>query len=581
MRRALLFATLLLAALAVACSDDNAPPTATPSVSPSPTPTSAVEPPTTASPEVTSFAWPKDKRTGNRDVDALVEALQSGEHAKVQALLKLVDVPCELQQPFEAPPDAPTCAPSDAAGTPVTAFPIAACDPQWARGDGWPMVDSLLMRKPSLYAVYRQAARAPAPPEYPSGGLVVVFVFTELTGPLPGGFALEMQDGKVVRADFPCGPFPKFFFDGVAESALLLKPPGGVPVPTPTASPQLTGDPAVDRYIRALVDGDWRTLASNLVLLPEPCTVAPQGVGSRPRCPEGVAEGGTVRAARLMACERLYAQDPVRDLAYDLGPRFAFPHLLYAVYRTDGATRYNFVPTGEVAIVIRDAVPLDQAGAQTWFIKDGQVVGALLGCGERAVDVVKDVPAAAFILAPPPAPPKPSPTPTPAPDSSGYPPHWRTGDPWVDMVLEAFFSANRPRLAAHFQPYPVGCSIGPSGIPAPPRCGDGQAEGTAVDVFPVLLTEGIYVPKDGLTAIADQMMANSPRLYAVYRQEPQPPARGTFPRGEYVLIFNAGGRGMEVQVSGGNVLGVWFSSGQTAADMAALAPTGNFILAPP
>jgi hypothetical protein len=347
-------------------------------------------PAATATSAVTPGVAGRDS-TGDRDLDQVIAAVLSGDRARMESLVGLQNVPCGIDTDSGNRMGCGSLPP----GTLLPAFAHLACDETyWTPGDQYPWIDSLQGRSPQLYAVYRQDPTAAEPPaEAPRGSAVAVFK-TDVNG----GFALDALDGRIVSERAACGPFPYSLLLDVPAGRYILLPPGGIPVPTPTASPRLTGDPATDRLIRAVVDGDIRAIASSFELLPEPCATNPQGVGSPPKCPPGVPDGGEVLMARVMACERAYLSTPA-DFEALLKPLLRFPHTLYAVYATDGAFRFDFVPTGKLAIVTAEG-PGRGEWAQTWFVSEGRFTGALLGCGESAARAVAGVAPGAFLIPP-------------------------------------------------------------------------------------------------------------------------------------------------------------------------------------
>jgi len=103
--------------------------------------------------------------------------------------------------------------------------------------------------------------------------------------------------------------------------------------------------------------------------------------------------------ARVMSCERAYLRT-ADDFEQLFKPIYRFPHWLYAVYRTDGTRRFD-VPTGRLAIVVAAGFSNSES-ASTWYVDDGRLVGAWLGCGGDAARAIEGIPASAFIIAPQP-----------------------------------------------------------------------------------------------------------------------------------------------------------------------------------
>lgn len=306
----------------------------------------------------------------------------------MESVLRLADVPCgEAGGPGNNLP----CG-SDPPGTIRRAFPHVGCDETYWTGSQFPWIDSFQSRSPQVYAVFRQDAQPGDPPSAAPGGSAVVLFQTAINS----GFALDADGGEIVADRGICGPFPYALTDGVPSSDFILVPAGGLPVATPTPAPQLTGNSATDRIIRALVDGDWQTLADSFVDYGEPCAVDPQGVGSPPKCPAGVPDGGMVQTARVMACERAYLDEPAKFRAL-FEPMFRFPHRLHAVYRTDGSSQFNWIPTGDTAIVTTDG---GGEQAQVWYMEGDKLVGARLGCGTTPEQMLEGVADADFIIRP-------------------------------------------------------------------------------------------------------------------------------------------------------------------------------------
>lgn len=324
--------------------------------------------------------------TSDPQLDVVIAAVLSGDRALMESFLRLDSVACgEAGGPGNGLP----CG-TDPPGTVRPAFAHVGCDATYWTGSQFPWIDSFQGRSPKVYAAYREdPAPANAPRSAPKGSAVVVFETVQ-----NGGFAIEADDGRIVAERATCGPFPYSLLEGVPASDYILLPAGGIPVATPTPAPRLTGDAPTDAIIRAIVDGDWQTISDKFERRPLACTAQPTGVGSPPKCPPGVPEGGDVLIARVMACEWAYLST-AEDFQQVLEPRFRFPHRMHAVYRTDGALRFDYVPSGELAIVTTE-----RAAAQTWFVEDGRLVGALLGCGGDAAQAVEGVESSAFLIPP-------------------------------------------------------------------------------------------------------------------------------------------------------------------------------------
>jgi len=344
----------------------------------------------------TPTATPLPGHTGIPEVDAVIGAVLSADPARIESLLKLEQVGCAAD-PYAATPILPRCGSAEAPGTPHPAFAIPSCgDGGWVEGQD-PWIDSLLMRKPAVYAVYQQQPKPANPPNgFPSGRFVIIWQYTLIQG--DSGVALEVTDGRIVTESGPCGRFPGQLVEGVPLASFVLPPAGGLPTPTPTPAVRHTGNAANDRLIDAFLAGDYKTITAAFDSFPEPCMVNPQGVGSPPPCPPGVPTGGTAMTTRVLACERGSARETLfRQI-------FRFGYELYAAFPSSampatGPYQYSrdWVPPGDLVVVLREQ---GAANGSSWNLSNGRLVGARLGCGTDAASFVKDVPASAFILAP-------------------------------------------------------------------------------------------------------------------------------------------------------------------------------------
>lgn len=387
-----LAAGALVAALVIAGVGGDGEPPAEPA-STTATPTSATTT-ATPTPDITAvpgaLTWPETKRTGEPAVDAVIDAVISGDAARLQALLQLVPVRCDASSPPTVMPGCPE---------PITrpSYPSSGCEDLWRADFSLLPWETQLRQLPRLYAVYRRLPVAANPPsELPRGEFVVVFAFTQTN---PGyGWALHVTGGRVVLEQGACGPFPQDLFGDARPSDFLLLPPAGLPLPTPTAVRRTTGDAATGRLIDAIVAGDWRTLAAAFVLYPEPCTTATErGVGSPPPCPPGVADGGTVMTTRISHCETVRSTDAASTLEEIFKNEYRWGHEVYAAFRNPPAEYLGGVPGGDLAVVVRRQ---NRTEAWEWHLAGGRVVGLRMGCDDQAADYLKGVAPADLVLPP-------------------------------------------------------------------------------------------------------------------------------------------------------------------------------------
>lgn len=343
----------------------------------------------------------------------------------------------------------------------------------------------------------------------------------------------------------------------------------------------------VARIVDVLLTGDINGFNLLIEELPEACAATPSGVGSPPRCPPGVPDGGTINTFRYIGCERGYPGEQQREVT----ERILKQHRkLYAVFKPTSATLFHLFPKGEYSLVFVSDLPLGDPLAERYEVRAGRIIGMWLGCGS-GLDTVRrmtdDV--ASFVIRPAFSLPTPTPVPpTPAAGPDGYPLARRTGIvPAPDTVLGALESRIPERILAHFQFYPIGCITAPTGFPQPPFCQTGQPVGSLVQVFPVAGCEGNFQQRDVAIGVAQELADPVLRIWAIYRQQPsQPGTVYEFPRGSMVIVLNrpgsfAAGQGIAVQIEGGNILSVWFGCGTSAPEMLKGVAAGQFVLPPP
>lgn len=339
-------------------------------------------------------------RTGISELDTILAAVESGDEARIESLVRYFDVNC-VDTTITIASAGPPCL-GNPPGTPLTSFAISDCEERWV-GQGIPWIDSLTMREPKFYAAYRgQPSQgflptAPKPPHsYMSGEYVLVFRHSALD--LQSGVALHVGGGRIVRAAGSCGAFGTLF-EGVPLSAFIVLPPGGLPTPTPTPVVRHTGNAASDRLVDAMRRGDWQTLLDAFETYPEPCAANPQGVGSPPKCPPGVPDGGTIMSPRVMACERVYPGDIENIKGYFIWGREVYAAFPSSAIPSAGPYQYSsdWVPAGDITVILRRQGADD---GSAWHLANGKITGVRLGCGTTAKQFVEDIPASAFILSP-------------------------------------------------------------------------------------------------------------------------------------------------------------------------------------
>jgi hypothetical protein len=161
------------------------------------------------------------RRTSVPQVDAVVQAVLSGDQEALRGFVRYTAIPCTtgpLQ--FGGPPE---CRPGEPDGAIVDVILVASCEGHYIRQDGLEeALTYLLAAKPNLYGVY-QGSRAEI-----AGDYTVLF---SVEGPEPGevfGKALVINDdGAIDFIDFGCGESPEQLAQRLEQQ----------PSPTPVATP--------------------------------------------------------------------------------------------------------------------------------------------------------------------------------------------------------------------------------------------------------------------------------------------------------------------------------------------------------
>lgn len=128
----------------------------------------------------------------------------------------------------------------------------------------------------------------------------------------------------------------------------------------------------------------------------------------------------------------------------------------------------------------------------------------------------------------------------------------RTGIEDVDNVVKAVASGNVEALRSLIQFTNAKCTQR-DGLGGPPKCREGEAEGTPVEVLPFLGPEGYFFRK---SEIKDWHGVDASGLYAIYEVSPNAYSDENYPAGEYAIIFlgTENGPATSLQISNGRVV---------------------------
>jgi len=103
----------------------------------------------------------------------------------------------------------------------------------------------------------------------------------------------------------------------------------------------------------------------------------------------------------------------------------------------------------------------------------------------------------------------------------------------IDNILAAVNSKDQQKITDLFSYTTVACRT-VNGMGGPPPCREGEAEGTLVEVLPVLGPEGTYLWKD---EVSNWQGLDVVGLYAVYEVSESAYSDENFPKGNYGIIL--------------------------------------------
>jgi len=109
----------------------------------------------------------------------------------------------------------------------------------------------------------------------------------------------------------------------------------------------------------------------------------------------------------------------------------------------------------------------------------------------------------------------------------------RTGIAEIDNILEVVASGDTEAFHALIQFTRAQCTQR-DGLGGPPKCRDGEAEGTPVEVLPFLGPEGSYLRKE---EIGNWPGFEAAGLYAIYEVSPDAYSDENNPAGKYALMY--------------------------------------------
>lgn len=198
-------------------SDDSGdPPIATPTGNT--TPPTAVATATRPAPTVPAAF----RRTGNAAVDALIDAVEAKDAAKLASLVEYTPWPCTDRVGIGY---APRCTGGQVPGTRVDVMPYATCEGASALpNEVGPVLKALVTdQQPSLYAV--TAYTTFDDPHLPTGSFAVVLQTYGGTPQPTGRILFANSDGKLLSFRTGCPATPRELLDSLAGTRIVVPPP--------------------------------------------------------------------------------------------------------------------------------------------------------------------------------------------------------------------------------------------------------------------------------------------------------------------------------------------------------------------
>jgi hypothetical protein len=123
----------------------------------------------------------------------------------------------------------------------------------------------------------------------------------------------------------------------------------------------------------------------------------------------------------------------------------------------------------------------------------------------------------------------------PTPAQKYHPLETRVGIEEIDHVLSAVASGDLQMLRSLVKFTTGKCTLG-EGLGGPPKCREGEVEGTLVEVLPFLSSEGSFIRRD---EIENWQGIEVSGLYAIYRVSAAVTYEEYYPAGEVAIIFVA------------------------------------------
>ncbi len=153
--------------------------------------------------------------------------------------------------------------------------------------------------------------------------------------------------------------------------------------------------------------------------------------------------------------------------------------------------------------------------------------------------------------------------------ANGYHPlTTRTGVDEIDTILDAVASGDDQQVRSLIQFTSAECTRA-EGLGGPPKCLEGEAEGTTVEVLPFMGPEGSFLRKD---EIGNWQGIDATGLYAVYEVSPAVIFEQYYPAGKYAIMLmgKEGQSPVVLRVENGRVVRVDYLPDSSLASLRAM-----------
>jgi len=157
----------------------------------------------------------------------------------------------------------------------------------------------------------------------------------------------------------------------------------------------------------------------------------------------------------------------------------------------------------------------------------------------------------------------------------------RTGNEEIDPIIDAVARGDVQKLRSFIQFTTAECTK-LEGLGGPPKCQEGEAEGTPIEVLPFLGPEGSFVRK---AEIENWLEIRASGLYAIYQVSSEAYSDVNYPSGEFAIIFieKQTASAVSVQVSDGKIVRVDYilDTSPEVLNVVVQRNAAKMILAPP